>query len=108
MTLISAVPIINGRTAVRRECPEVPVDESDVTASLSRTVSDGALRELDGLETLEALEAWRVSHLGRRGRLTTLLRGVGEMPPEARRSVGDLGNRTKSLLESVWACVPMR
>ena len=73
--------------------------KSDVTAQLIQDVQTDALRELDGLETLEALEAWRVSHLGRRGRLTTLLRGVGEMPPEARRSVGDLGNRTKSLLE---------
>ena len=58
-----------------------------------------ALSELETLDSLEALEKWRVSHLGRRGRLTSVLRGVAGLPPEQRRSVGALANQTKNLLE---------
>ena len=58
-----------------------------------------ALQELEGLENQEALEPWRVSHLGRQAPLTVFLRGIGGLDPEERRRVGTLGNQAKNLLE---------
>ncbi len=47
----------------------------------------------------QALEAWRVEYLGRRGRLTRVLRSLGEVPVDSRREIGAAGNRLKALLE---------
>ena len=41
-----------------------------------------------GAASTEGLEAIRVSTLGRRGRLTELMRGLGTLGPEARRAAG--------------------
>ena len=65
---------------------------------LGRAQSD-ALDELRGLTTEEALEEWRVRYLGRRGRLTTMLRSLGSLPREDRRAAGQEANRAKTLLE---------
>src|SRR5260221_1179379 len=49
---------------------------------------DEVLREIGEAGSPEALEAIRVAALGRRGRLTLLMRGLGELDPEARRGAG--------------------
>jgi len=46
-----------------------------------------------------ALEALRVRFLGRRGALTTILRGLGELPPETRPVVGQRANAVKAAIE---------
>ena len=73
--------------------------ETEITASVIEALREEALKELDSLDALEALEQWRVSYMGRRGRLTTILRSVGSLSPEQRREVGSLGNQAKTLLE---------
>ena len=45
------------------------------------------------------LDSWRVEWLGRRGRLTAILRGVRDLPSEERPTVGAGANRLKGLLE---------
>lgn len=45
------------------------------------------------------IEQLRLDYLGRKGRLTLLLRGLREVPPEKRPEVGDRLNRLKHLLE---------
>ena len=60
---------------------------------------DDALDALERAGSTEDLEAWRVEHLGRSGRLTHVLRGVAQLPPEERRAVGAAGNAAKALLE---------
>ena len=62
-------------------------------------VKERALQELEQAHILEELERWRVSYLGRSGRLTQLLRGVGTLAPEARPAAGVAANQTKALLE---------
>ena len=62
-----------------------------------------ALKELGGANDADALEQWRVLYLGRRGALTTFLRGLAELPLEQRRELGALGNQTKSSLEGELA-----
>jgi phenylalanyl-tRNA synthetase alpha chain len=67
---------------------------------------------LKGLDALEAeatvavaaadegaLEDLRVRYLGRRGSLTTILRGLGDLPPEARPVVGQRANAVKAAIE---------
>ena len=58
-----------------------------------------ASNELSAAETADNLELWRIEYLGRRGRLTQILRGLGDMPPEHRRSLGAEANRLKIFLE---------
>ena len=62
-------------------------------------LTETATRELAGVNDLEALERWRVAYLGRRGSLTTVLRGLSQLDLEQRRELGALGNRAKTLLE---------
>ena len=47
----------------------------------------------------ESLEEWRVAYLGRRGRLTSVLRNLAGLDLEDRRRVGALANQAKSALE---------
>jgi len=56
---------------------------------------DEILGEISRAETPDALEAIRVAALGRRGRLTELMRGLGALAPEARREAGAALNTVK-------------
>jgi len=67
-----------------------------------RKLEDKALAELDGLREMEALETWRVKHLGRKGELTVLLRSVGQLPAEQRPAAGQEANRVKAALEQAF------
>ncbi|HZA24411.1 MAG TPA: phenylalanine--tRNA ligase subunit alpha [Dehalococcoidia bacterium] len=58
-----------------------------------------AARELAAINDPESLEQWRVAYLGRRGKLTTVLRGLSQLDIGHRRQLGTLGNRAKSVLE---------
>ncbi|MBC8281286.1 MAG: phenylalanine--tRNA ligase subunit alpha, partial [Chloroflexi bacterium] len=58
-----------------------------------------ASAELDSLQDLEAIDQWRVSYLGRRGTLTTVLRGLASLEVEERKTVGALANQAKNTLE---------
>ena len=46
-----------------------------------------ASAELETLENLEAVDQWRVSYLGRRGSLTTVLRSLSSLTVEQRRAI---------------------
>lgn len=54
-----------------------------------------ALEELEGLTLESQLEPFRIAYLGKKGALTTLLRGMAELHPEQRPEVGKLLNRVK-------------
>jgi phenylalanyl-tRNA synthetase alpha chain len=58
-----------------------------------------ALADLDSTDTLEQLEQWRIAYLGRRGRLTQILRTLGSLSPDQRRETGAAANQGKTLLE---------
>jgi len=47
------------------------------------------------------LEELRVRHLGRKAELTTILRGIADLPPEERGKVGSGGNRIRQELEAL-------
>ena len=52
---------------------------------------------------MEELENWRVLYLGRKSRLTSILRSLKELPEEERRRVGALANKARALLEQALA-----
>lgn len=58
-----------------------------------------AVAELDSIDNLIDLEKWRVRYLGRKGSLTTILRGLGALSAEERRCVGAAANNLKATLE---------
>ena len=78
-------------------------------------MSNELIRDLDGLEVEAAaavegvtdvagLEALRVRLLGRKeGRLTAILRRLGELPPEARPAVGKRANEVKDAVAALLA-----
>lgn len=51
----------------------------------------------------EELEALRVRYLGRKGELTRILRGLGQVPPEERPALGALANRAREEVEAAVA-----
>ena len=69
-----------------------------ISESIERLVQN-ALAELEELDDSQALDQWRVSYLGRRGRLTTILRGLSQLDLEERRTAGASGNEAKRNLE---------
>ena len=57
-----------------------------------------ALTELDGAKTEEAVISVRTKYLGRKGRLTGVLRNVGTVAPEERPALGRRSNEIKDVL----------
>jgi phenylalanyl-tRNA synthetase alpha chain len=60
---------------------------------------EDAVSELEAIQDLDTLEAWRLEYLGRRGQLTQFLRGISQLPMEQRRTAGALANEAKTDLE---------
>ena len=50
---------------------------------------------LDACRSEDDLERIRIAYLGRKGRLTEVMRGVGALPAEKRPAVGELANQLK-------------
>ena len=59
-----------------------------------------AQQALAGAGDAGAVDDWRVEWLGRKGRLTGVLRGVRELPEDQRPLVGAAANRLKNSLQS--------
>src|SRR5258705_10158844 len=50
---------------------------------------------LDACRSEDDLERARIAYLGRKGRLTEVMRGVGALAPEERPAIGELANVLK-------------
>ena len=61
------------------------------------------LRALEMAATEEQLEDLRVAYLGRRGKLTQILRSLGSITPEVRRETGAAANELKEVFEEKLA-----
>ena len=64
-----------------------------------KTIEEQARADLAAAKDDASLQVWRVTYLGRKGRLTGVLRGLGGLPVEERRNLGALANRLKDALE---------
>ena len=61
-------------------------------------LKEEAHEALQSTSTLDELAEWRVRYLGRKGVITQLLRGVGELPAAERPVLGQAANQLKELL----------
>ena len=66
-------------------------------------VETTALTHLKKITKLEELDQWRVTYLGRKGALTLILRELGTLSSEDKRSVGSKANDPKTLLQEQLA-----
>ncbi|HUE75561.1 MAG TPA: phenylalanine--tRNA ligase subunit alpha [Chloroflexota bacterium] len=66
-------------------------------------IRDLAIAELAAIGSEAELDAWRVRHLGKRGSLSDILRGLGALTAEERPRVGQASNAVKDDLESALA-----
>jgi phenylalanyl-tRNA synthetase alpha chain len=75
------------------------VDLSQLTRDLEALASeaDGAVAAAPDVATLDAIE---LDVLGKKGRLTGVLRGIGTLPPEDRPKVGSIANAVRARLEA--------
>ena len=62
---------------------------------------EDAVAALEAAERPEDVEQLRVQYLGRKGKVTELLRGMGSVPPEERPHVGQLVNALREELETL-------
>ncbi|HHY38040.1 MAG TPA: phenylalanine--tRNA ligase subunit alpha [Clostridia bacterium] len=62
-------------------------------------VKDTARSEIDNAADTETLEALRIKYLGKKGLLSTFLKGLGNLPQEKRRQIGLLANEARELVE---------
>ncbi len=66
----------------------------DIRENLNQ-IGEEMRQELEGVDGLQALDALRVKVLGKKGSLTALLRGMGQVSPEERPRMGQLINEAR-------------
>ena len=76
---------------------------TQLSAQSINELTEQATQELNNINDLESLDQWRITYLGRRGTLTSVLRGLSELDLEQRRELGALGNQAKNLLDELLA-----
>lgn len=62
-------------------------------------IMDDALEQINGSQELEKLNEIRVSFLGKKGELTSILKSMKEVAPEDRPKVGQLVNEARAAIE---------
>ena len=69
-------------------------------AQLNKILED-ARAQLQAAETLAQTEEIRVRMLGKKGQLTEILRGMGKLSPEERKSTGQIANKVREEIEGM-------
>lgn len=64
---------------------------------------DEAKKALDGVGAMKELDEVRVRYLGKKGEVTSLLKGLGALPPEERPAAGQAVNRARKDIEDLLA-----
>jgi phenylalanyl-tRNA synthetase alpha chain len=62
-------------------------------------IQDEALKQIGEADSLESLKELQVAYLGRRGSVTAVLKGLGELPLEERKVVGAAANQCRAAIE---------
>lgn len=65
------------------------------------SLRDDAVAAIGVVDNLADLQKVKVTYLGKKGKLTTILRGMGSMPKEERPVVGRLANEVRTYLETM-------
>ena len=64
-----------------------------------KKIEELAINEIENAKTSSEIEEIRVKYLGKKGELTTILRGMKDVSKEERPLVGKMVNEVKSLVE---------
>lgn len=72
---------------------------ADLTRDLE-TLRDDAIASIAGSPDVAALEVLELDVLGKKGRLTAVLRGIGSLPPDDRPRVGAIANAVRTTIDS--------
>ncbi len=78
------------------------MDLADLTRDLE-TLRTDALASIAACADVAALEALELEVLGKKGRLTTVLRGIGALPADDRPKVGAVANAVRVAIEAALA-----
>ena len=73
-------------------------DTSQLIAELDRLAGEFA-REIGGLATEEEIRLAQARYLGKKGKVSELMKALGKLPPAERPAVGEAANRAKSSIE---------
>ncbi|SHE91492.1 phenylalanine--tRNA ligase subunit alpha [Caloramator proteoclasticus] len=63
-------------------------------------IKEEALLKLKECQNSQMLDELRVKYLGKKGELTTILRGMGQLSPEERPTVGKIANEVREEIEA--------
>lgn len=66
-----------------------------------QALAEAARQEIAQAADLPAVEALRVRYLGKKGELSGVLGGMGKLPPDERRALGEVANTVKAELEKL-------
>jgi phenylalanyl-tRNA synthetase alpha chain len=78
------------------------VELADLTRDLE-LLRDDALASIAAARDVATLDALELDVLGKKGRLTTVLRGIGALPAEDRPKVGAIANSVRQAIEAALA-----
>jgi len=78
------------------------VDLADLTRDLQALQAD-ALASIAAAQDVATLETLEFDVLGKKGRLTSILRGIGALPAEDRPQVGAIANTVRAAIEGALA-----
>jgi len=73
-------------------------DTSKLIAELDRLAAEFA-GEIGGLATEEEIRLAQARYLGKKGKVSDLMKALGKLPPAERPAVGEAANRAKSSIE---------
>lgn len=62
------------------------------------SIKKQSMVEIDNVESIQQLEEIRIKYLGKKGQLTQLLRGMGQLKPEERPAIGQLANEIRDMI----------
>ncbi|MCL2860616.1 MAG: phenylalanine--tRNA ligase subunit alpha [Oscillospiraceae bacterium] len=64
-------------------------------------IKENAIKEANGVSSIKELEDVRIKYLGKKGELTSVLRGMGGLSPEERPIIGELVNQVRDEIEGL-------
>ena len=66
-----------------------------------KNIQEKATNEIKSASNMDQLEDLRIKYLGKKGEVTTILRGMGDLPAEKRPVIGKLANQVKQKLKQL-------
>ena len=63
-------------------------------------IKEEALKQIESSEALDILNDIRVAYLGKKGELTSVLKGMKDVAPEDRPKVGQMVNEAREIIEA--------